>query len=53
MALEKLVMNLTRFPAQFDGEYYEDKLVGDTLMFEGIELSVQESLATMGLARRA
>jgi len=31
------VLALTRFPGLFDGEYYEDKLVGDVLVFEGVE----------------
>jgi hypothetical protein len=35
--LEKVVLALTRFPGLFDGEYYEDKLVGDVLVFEGVE----------------
>ncbi|HWZ47130.1 MAG TPA: hypothetical protein VNX00_02800 [Herbaspirillum sp.] len=37
--LHKLVTSLMRFPGLFESEYYEDKLVGDTLMFEGVELT--------------
>lgn len=36
--LEKVVLALTRFPGLFEGEYYEDKLVGDVLMSEKVEL---------------
>jgi hypothetical protein len=36
--LEKIVIALTRYPGLFEGEYYEDKLIGDVLMFEGVEL---------------
>lgn len=47
--LEKLVLSLTRFPAQFDGEYYEDKLIGDVLMFEGVSLSGFDEYAEIGM----
>jgi len=47
--LEKLVLSLIRFPAQFDGEYYEDKLVGDVLMFEGVSLNGFEDYAEIGM----
>jgi hypothetical protein len=48
--LEKIVLSFARFPAQFDGEYYEDKLIGDTLMFEGVNLQAQGTYTDMGLA---
>lgn len=49
-ALEKLIISMIRFPAQVDGEYYEDKLVGDLLMFEGIPLHPIEDFEEMGLS---
>jgi len=46
----KLVLSMIRFPAQFDGEYYADKLVGDALMFEGYTLMPITNYAELGLA---
>lgn len=43
------MLSLTRFPAQFDGEYYEDKLIGDVLMFEGVSLSGFDEYAEIGM----
>lgn len=48
--LEKVVMALIRFPGLFDGEYYEDKLVGDALVFEAVEPTFVNSYADFGLA---
>lgn len=48
--MQKLVLSLIRFPAQFEGEFYEDKLIGDVLMFEGVNLTALESYADMGMA---
>lgn len=50
--LEKLVLSLTRFPAQFDGEYFEDKLVGDVLMFEGVSLHALQDYVDIGMSAR-
>lgn len=51
--LEKLVLSLIRFPAQFDGEYFEDKLVGDVLMFEEVNLQAFGGYDEIGMASRA
>jgi len=51
--LEKVVLGLTRFPGLFDGEYFEDKLVGDVLVFEGVEPKFVDSYADFGLAESA
>ncbi|WP_050476262.1 hypothetical protein [Herbaspirillum rhizosphaerae] len=48
--LEKVVMALIRFPGLFDGEYYEDKLIGDALVFEAVEPKFVNSYADFGLA---
>lgn len=50
--LGKLVMSMIRFPAQADGEYFEDKLIGDVLMFEGVGLTPLAEYADAGLVRR-
>lgn len=47
--MQKLVMSLIRFPAQFEGELYEDKLVGDVLMFEGVNLTAWSNYAEIGM----
>lgn len=49
-ALEKAVLSLMRFPGLFEGEYYEDKLIGDVLVFEGEELTKVDGPADFGLA---
>lgn len=51
-AVRKLVLSMIRFPARFDGEYYEDKLIGDIMLFEGIELTGWQDYADLGLAQR-
>jgi len=51
--LEKVVLALIRFPGLFDGEYYEDKLVGDALVFEGVEPKFVNSYADFGLIEGA
>lgn len=48
--LEKVVLFLTRFPGMFEGEYYEDKLVGDVLMFEKVALERLAAYKDFGLA---
>lgn len=48
--IEKIVMALIRFPGLFEGEYYEDKLMGDILVFEGVEPKFINSYADFGLA---
>ena len=47
--LEKIVLSLLKFPGLFEGEYYEDKLMGDVLVFEGENLSECKSYAEFGL----
>lgn len=51
--LEKVVLALVRFPGLFDGEYYEDKLIGDVLVFEGVEPKFVDSYADFGLVAGA
>jgi hypothetical protein len=48
--LEKLVIAMVRFPGLFEGEYYEDKLVGDVLMFEQVELKQLPGYEEFGLS---
>jgi len=48
--LEKVVLALIRFPGLFDGEYYEDKLIGDALVFEAVEPKFLNGYADFGLA---
>ena len=47
--LEKFVLLLTRFPDLLEGEFYEDKLVGDVLMAEGVALTAMAGYAEFGL----
>jgi len=47
--VEKVVSSLIRFPGLFDGEYYDDKLVGDVLVFEGVALVERAAYADFGL----
>ncbi|HEY4074795.1 MAG TPA: hypothetical protein VGM52_16990 [Herbaspirillum sp.] len=47
--LEKVVFSLLRFPGTFEGEFYEDKLIGDVLAYEGINLFAISSYAEFGL----
>ncbi|WP_198361767.1 hypothetical protein [Herbaspirillum sp. meg3] len=49
-AVEKIVFSLMRFPGQFDGEFYEDKLIGDVLVFEGVDLTPIKEFADFGLS---
>ncbi|WP_176573623.1 hypothetical protein [Herbaspirillum chlorophenolicum] len=49
-ALEKLILSLMRFPGLFEGEYYEDKLIGDVLVFEGEQLNDVGGYAAFGLS---
>ena len=49
-ALEKVILSLMRFPGLFEGEYYEDKLIGDVLVFEGEQLNDVGSYAAFGLS---
>lgn len=49
-ALDKVVLALMRFPGLFEGEYYEDKLVGDVLVFEGEDLVKLTGPGDFGLA---
>ena len=47
--LEKLVLAMIRFPGLFEGEYYEDKLVGDVLALENVELTTLKAYEEFGL----
>lgn len=47
--LAKLVFALMRFPGLLESEYYEDKLVGDTLVFENVELTSLTAYEDFGL----
>ncbi|WP_157137910.1 hypothetical protein [Herbaspirillum lusitanum] len=49
-AVEKLVLSLLRFPGLFEGEYYEDKLVGDVLLFENTDLTEMKDVNEFGLS---
>lgn len=49
-ALDKVVLALIRFPGLFEGEYYEDKLIGDVLAIEGEDLATLAGLGDFGLA---
>lgn len=51
--LEKLVMTMIRFPGLFDGEYYEDKLVGDALVLDKVELKSLAGYEDFGLSLTA
>lgn len=48
-AVEKLVLSTLRFPGLFEGEYYEDKLVGDILVFESVSLTAVPGFNGFGL----
>jgi hypothetical protein len=48
--LEKFVMSTIRFPGLLEGEYYEDKLVGDVMALEGVPLEQLESERDFGLS---
>jgi len=48
--LEKFVMATIRFPGLLEGEYYEDKLVGDVMALEGVPLGQLESERDFGLS---
>ncbi|WP_050464039.1 ribosome maturation factor RimM [Herbaspirillum autotrophicum] len=48
-AVEKIVLSFIRFPGLFDGEYYEDKLIGDVLIAEGVTLGGVASYDDFGL----
>jgi len=48
--LNKLVISLTRFPGLLESEYYEDKLVGDTLVMENVELTELSAYEDFGLS---
>ncbi|WP_343583256.1 hypothetical protein [Herbaspirillum sp.] len=52
-ALEKAILSLMRFPGLFEGEYYEDKLIGDVLVFEGEQLNDVGGYAAFGLSEAA
>jgi hypothetical protein len=47
--LGKVVTSLLRFPGLFDGEYYEDKLIGDVLVFESVDLTPVADVGDFGL----
>lgn len=47
--LNKLVVALMRFPGLLESEYYEDKLVGDTLIFENVDLVPLSAYEDFGL----
>ncbi|MFJ9451918.1 hypothetical protein [Herbaspirillum sp. NPDC101397] len=48
--LEKLVISMIRFPGMFEGEYYEDKLVGDMMVLEQVELKMLAEYEDFGLS---
>ncbi|MFL9924129.1 hypothetical protein PQR62_07630 [Herbaspirillum lusitanum] len=48
--LGKLVVAMTRFPGLYDGEYYEDKLVGDMMVLEQVELQNLSGYEDFGLS---
>lgn len=48
--LEKFVMATMRFPGLLEGEYYEDKLVGDVMALENVALVQVESERDFGLS---
>ena len=50
--LEKIVLFLMRFPGMFEGEYFEDKLVGDVLHFEATPLEPLPSYEYLGMVLR-
>jgi len=47
--LESVVLSLMRFPGLFEGEYYEDKLVGDVLALEHTDLNPVQGYEAFGL----
>jgi hypothetical protein len=47
--VEKFAFSMARFPGLLEGEFYEDKLVGDVLLFEGIALTSIANYAELGL----
>jgi len=47
--LEKVVISLLRFPGLFEGEYYDDKLIGDVLVFENVNLTPRHGYEEFGL----
>lgn len=48
--LEKFVLATTRFPGLLEGEYYEDKLVGDVMALERVPLVQLQSERDFGLS---
>ncbi|WP_235471256.1 hypothetical protein [Herbaspirillum hiltneri] len=46
--LEKVVISLLRFPGLFEGEYYDDKLIGDVLVFENVNLTPRHGYDEFG-----
>jgi hypothetical protein len=47
--LEKFVLATTRFPGLLEGEYYEDKMVGDIMALENVALLQLQSERDFGL----
>ncbi|TLS71171.1 hypothetical protein FE236_13685, partial [Mariprofundus erugo] len=47
--LSKLVISQLRFPGLMDSEYFEDKLVGDTLVCENVDLVTLNAYEDFGL----
>lgn len=47
--VEKFVLALTRFPGLLDGEFYEEKLVGDVLSSEGVALAPMADYGEIGV----
>jgi hypothetical protein len=43
------VLSTIRFPGLFEGEYYEDKLVGDILAMENVALDTLNAYEDFGL----
>jgi len=48
--LQKFVIATTRFPGLLEGEYYEDKMVGDIMALENVELLQLQSERDFGLS---
>lgn len=47
--LARLASSLIRFPGLYESEYYEDKMVGDALFFEGVNLTPLKAYEEFGL----
>lgn len=48
--VEQVVLSTLRFPGLFEGEYYDDKLIGDILVLESEGMAEQSDFGVFGLA---